>query len=86
MDPADMLSPGVQATFGMRLNSRAKSRYADVILPQMVPGGLAMNNRARAGSSTVLETRRHSERRDIDRHQAGGGWTVRCRGSAENAC
>jgi hypothetical protein len=55
--PADMLSPRAQAIFGMRLNPKAKSRYADVILPRMIPGGLDMNNRARAGSSTVLEIR-----------------------------
>ncbi|MET8147910.1 hypothetical protein ACIBSW_25160 [Actinoplanes sp. NPDC049668] len=64
--PADMLSPRAQVTFGMKLNPKAKSRHADVILPRMVPAGLDMNNRAKANSSTVLEIRPDRRRNTPD--------------------
>jgi hypothetical protein len=62
--PADMLSPRVQAVFRMKLDPKAKPHSANVILPRLVPTGLDMNNRARPGSSTMVEIwpdRRHKE-------------------------
>ncbi|WP_328474889.1 hypothetical protein OHA21_16425 [Actinoplanes sp. NBC_00393] len=64
--PADMLSPRVQAIFRMKVDPKAKPRSADLILPRMVPTGLDMNNRARPGSSTVLEIRPDVRRKEVD--------------------
>lgn len=64
--PADMLSPRVQAVFRMKLDPKAKPRSADVILPRLVPTRLDMNNRAKAGSSTVLEIRPDRRHKEVD--------------------
>lgn len=64
--PADMLSPSVQAVFRMKLDPKASARTADVILPRLVPTGLDLNNRARAGSSTVLEIRQDPRHKEVD--------------------
>jgi hypothetical protein len=64
--PADMLSPRVQAVFRMKLDPKAKPRSADVILPRLVPTGLDMNDRARPGSSTVLEIRPSQRHKELD--------------------
>jgi hypothetical protein len=73
--PAGMLSTRAQAVFGMKLDPKAKSRYADVILPRLVPLGLSMTNQAKGGSSTVVQIR--PDRRLIDPDLQKGKVTAR---------
>jgi hypothetical protein len=65
--PADLLSPTAQAIFRMKLDPKAKSRVADVLLPRLLPAGLNLRNQGKAAGTTIVQIKpdRHTWNSDL---------------------
>ncbi|WP_412739497.1 hypothetical protein [Krasilnikovia sp. MM14-A1259] len=55
--PVAPLSPRTDAVFHLKIDPKGAPRFADVILPRMVPAGLSPTNSAAPGTSTVVSIR-----------------------------